>query len=100
MTVSPSSVRISRSVVCVAGCCGPKLSVQWYSRSAPSATSIRSSGTVFPLGVLSRKRLTLRPGDDREVVAFAAAAERVVLAQRERGELLRHQDAAQVRVPV
>ena len=25
---SPSSSRISRKVVCVAGCCGPKLSVQ------------------------------------------------------------------------
>src|SRR5207247_5278772 len=39
-----------------------------------------------------------RAGDDREVMAFAASAQRIVLAQRKTRELVRHQDAAQVRV--
>src|SRR5437879_6018752 len=39
MTRSPSIVRTRRSVVCVAGCCGPKLSVQRYSCSTGVSAS-------------------------------------------------------------
>src|SRR5712691_6525275 len=97
-TVSPSRVRMRRSVVCVAGCCGPKLSVQRYSLSVPSRApaSIISTGMT----ILVTDESALRPRDHRQVVAFAAAAQRVVLPQGEGGELLRHQDAAQVRVAV
>src|SRR3990172_2286493 len=39
-TRSPSKVSTSRSVVCVAGCCGPKFKVYKYSRSVESAGSV------------------------------------------------------------
>ena len=42
--------------------------------------------------------LTLRACDDREVVAFASAAEGVIFAERVFGELVGHQDAAEVGV--
>src|SRR5436309_8251411 len=95
-TVSPSRVRIRRRVVCVAGCCGPKLSVQRYSLSAPSgaATWASSNGILGPLGGPAPS--TFGAGDRDEVVALAAAPQRVILAQREAGELLRHQDAPQI----
>src|SRR3954451_19594532 len=50
-TVSPSSVKRMRRVVCVAGCCGPKLSVQRYSLSVESAEigSTNSTGIYLPL---------------------------------------------------
>src|SRR5262249_55488200 len=44
--------------------------------------------------------LTFCARDNREVVALAAATQRVILAQRKRRELLRHQNPAQVRVPL
>jgi hypothetical protein len=50
MTFSPSSVNNSRNVVCVAGCCGPKFSVQWYSRWFGSLAVIGSysaSGIIY-----------------------------------------------------
>src|SRR5262249_11003430 len=88
-TVSPSRVRMRRSVVCVAGCCGPKFSVHRYSLSSPAGAAVWSS---------SPGTLALRGGDDGEVVPLAVAAQRVVLAQRVAGELLRQEDAAQVGV--
>src|SRR5262245_52069570 len=116
-TISPSRLRTRRRVVCVAGCCGPKLSVQRYSLSNPSGgamASARCSGmTALREGpstkyqgrkccslslVLSTWSLTFGAGDDREVVALAVAAHRVVLAHRVSGKLFRHQDAAQVGV--
>src|SRR5438552_16181736 len=96
-TVSPSSVRIRRKVVCVAGCCGPKLRVYKKSLST-SSSAIGSSKSRGMIVSLNRKRLTLRPGNQGEVVPLQSAAQRVVLPQRERGKLLGHQDAAQVRV--
>src|SRR5262245_11056746 len=114
-TISPSRVRIRRRVVCVAGCCGPKLSVQRYSLSYPSGGAMASAScsgmtalregpstryqgqrTAFSSLVLTTWSLAFGAGDDREVVALAVAAHRVVLAQRVSGELVRHQDAAQV----
>src|SRR5688500_17092069 len=90
-TVSPSRVSRRRSVVCVAGCCGPKLSVQRYSwPPSGAAASTISRGIAH--------RLAFGPRDDGEVVPLPAAAERVVLAHGERRELLGHEDAAQVRV--
>src|SRR6516225_8352435 len=92
-TVSPSRVRMRRSVVCVAGCCGPKLRVQRYSLSAPSEAAAWSSSS----GIIS---LALRPRKHREVVAFTPAAEGVIFPQRKGGEFLGHQNAAQVRVAI
>src|SRR6185437_2146609 len=89
--VSPSSVSTRRRVVCVAGCCGPKLRVYRNSWSAPAM----SLGTSCSTGIS-----TFRTRDGLEVVAFAITAERVVFSQRKRGEFARHQDAAQVRVAV
>src|SRR5262245_20019123 len=114
-TVSPSSVRIRRSVVCVAGCCGPKLSVQRYSLSSVCLASlwISSNGIAcsisdcrFQIAEIKFEICNLkseiwsafRPRDDREVMAFAASAQRVVLAERKTRELLGHQDTAQVRM--
>src|SRR5947208_13307617 len=90
-TVSPSSVRIRRSVVWVAGCCGPKFSVQRYSLSTPSGGPItslsvrgmrRAPGEPRGAGGSPAPRSTLGPRDKGEVVALALAAQRVVLAQR------------------
>src|SRR6185437_10485066 len=89
--VSPSSVSTRRRVVCVAGCCGPKLRVYRNSWSAPAM----SLGTSCSTGIS-----TFRTRDGLEVVAFAITAERVVFSQRKCGEFARHQDAAQVRVAV
>src|SRR5262249_5004828 len=132
ITVSPSSVRMRRSVVCVAGCCGPKFRVHRYSPSAPSGGAMASTNsrgmdtlpcnhqaaTTKDTKSTKRRRvfiflvffvsfvvaawwfLTFRSRQDREVVALAAAAHRIVLAQREGCELVRHQDAAQVGVAV
>src|SRR5438445_2644660 len=112
--VSPSSVRIRRSVVCVAGCCGPKFSVQRYSRSTPgsAAASMASNGmnhqsftaesaeNFDPPFCLRSLQLTVRPRNRREIVPFSPAAQRVVLAQRECRELLRHQNPPQIGMAV
>src|SRR5262245_43913809 len=87
-TVSPSSVRIKRRVVCVAGCCGPKFKVHRNSWSTASSVEISRSVAMS----------TLSTGDDREVMAFAAAAQGVILAERVAGVFLWHQDAAQIRM--
>src|SRR5438552_4109518 len=125
-TVSPSRVRMRRRVVWVAGCWGPKLRVQRYSLSVPwlraAASRLCSMASAIFKGMASSVvssrpanrlrqrpggasaaplveiRSALRPRDGREVVPLAAAAQRVVLAQREGGVLVRHQDAPQVGV--
>ena len=114
---SPSSSRISRSVVCVAGCWGPKLSVQvngfglgaqlrvrraswpasiWHLRW----TAVGLDGDLESTAVGSRGRdrcrSRLAARQPREVVPLAAAAERIVLPEREGGELVGHQDPPQV----
>src|SRR5690349_20930325 len=61
---------------------------------------IVDKGRALDLATLLVLSLPFRPGDDREVVPFPAAPEGVVLAQRVGRELFRHQDAAQVRVPL
>src|SRR5437762_1229960 len=91
-TVSPSRVRISRSVVCVAGCCGPKLSVQRYSVSARST----GTSTACSSGMGPPSCSTFRPRNHREVMAFAAATHWIILTQREARVLLGHEDAAQI----
>src|SRR5579884_3139658 len=116
--VSPSSVRMMRSVVCVAGCCGPKFRVQRASRSASSGSlSSSSRGIVHSLVpgpwslVPGQQRpgtrdqgpgtlLAFRPRDHREVMSLASAAQGGLLAQREGGNLWRHQEAAQVRMAI
>src|SRR5579863_4321894 len=86
-TRSPSIVMMSLSVVCVAGCWGPKLRVQRYSCSTavPSSTRVDIS--------------TLFPRDPLEVMPFAAPPQRVVFAQRKTGEFVREQNATQVGMP-
>src|SRR5256885_488794 len=87
-TVSPSSVRMRRNVVWVAGCCGPKLSVHRYSFSGASSRGVCKS----------RGMLALRPRQHRKIMPFAAAAERVILAQWKARVFIRHENAAQVRM--
>src|SRR5690349_251659 len=97
-TFSPSSVRISRSVVCVAGCCGPKFSVHRYSLSGDSVAerSETSNGMADFSGQLEPS--ACGAGDDRKVVSFAAAAQRIIFAQRKCLELFGHENAPQVGV--
>src|SRR4051812_45357068 len=100
-TVSPSRVRIRRKVVCVAGCWGPKLSVQRYSfsvvvaRAAASRDSSMASASFRGMTTLRAARgladaarpqaaySALRPRDDREIMAFPASVQGVILAHRE-----------------
>src|SRR4051794_8106414 len=99
-TVSPSRVRMRRRVVCVAGCCGPKLSVQRKSFSGPSGGAMASANSNGMFSPRSRFGLTFGPREWLEIMALAPAAHRVVLAERERGELVGHEDAPRVRVAV
>src|SRR5579871_2933999 len=122
-TVSPSRVKMRRSVVCVAGCCGPKLSVHRYSCSAPSAAisdSAKSSGMftsprkkekvqrqkkkqcslAFSCFLPLPFSLSFGPCQHREIVPFPAAAQGIILTEGEGCELFRHQDAAQIRMPL
>src|SRR4051812_36069873 len=91
--VSPSRVSTRRSVVCVAGCCGPKLSVQRYSLSVPgtssSTLSINSSGIPGS---------SLRANQLFKVVPLAMATQRIILAQRKTDETIGHQNATQIRM--
>src|SRR5262245_52980651 len=91
-TVSPSSVRMRRNVVCVAGSCRPKLRV--YRKSMAPHPSRSSTDSSCSSGIES----ALRPRDRGEVVALQASAQRVVLAQRVRREAIGHQDPPQVRM--
>src|SRR5262249_2347152 len=110
ITFSPSICRTRRSVVCVAGCCGPKLSVQTYSRStgvggsrevvgiasfvffhpAPAAQGGASAGAGTASTLISR--------DSLEVMPFPAPPQRVILAQRVPGKFLGKQNSPQIGV--
>src|SRR5579864_1862997 len=98
---SPSSVRIRRNVVCVAGCCGPKFSVYKYSLSTSFSAS-RDSACSRGMIHLGRPRdfrpwaLALRTRNGREVMPLAQPAERVILSQWERRKFFRQQDSPQV----
>src|SRR5947209_3530151 len=93
-TRSPSRVRIRRSVVCVAGCCGPKLSVQRNSLPAPLRAASSAYGSATSSGIGS----AFRPSEVREVMSLAVTATRIVLPQRVADEALRHQNPPQVRM--
>src|SRR5580704_2182620 len=89
-----------RRVVWVAGCCGPKLSVQWNSfRSAPiSGSSTKLAGMVMAPALGGESLSGFVASEAREVMPLAPASEGVILPERERGEFLGHQDPAEVGV--
>src|SRR5579863_10300968 len=85
---SPSICRMMRSVVCVAGCCGPKLRVQRYSCSTGESASTRVDIS------------TLLPRDPLKIMPLAAPAKRVIFPQRKALEQVGKQNPPQVGVPI
>ena len=83
MTFSPSSFRITRSTPCVDGCCGPML------RTSSVESRNVDSGMCYCAAF--DPQVLLHP-------ALVLLQNRVVLAQRVALPLVRHQDAAHVRV--
>src|SRR3954452_5946126 len=119
---SPSISRMRRRVVCVAGCCGPKLRVQvnCLASAASSGSSSKLAGMdlapaekrvrtqrepirsdpIESKGARSRAAASRLPTREaREVVPFAPSPERIILPQRVGGELVGHQDSPEVGVP-
>src|SRR4051812_44189726 len=112
-TTSPSSVVSRRSTPCVAGWCGPMLSVNSSSWRSPSSSAsvpetgwspIRSIvteasrsryGTLSGSSVIPARVLVLVEGEQHGL-----AAHREVAPLRVAGVVLRQQDAAHVRVAV
>src|SRR5688572_6148496 len=112
ITCSPSSVSSSRSTPCVAGWCGPMLIVK-SSDSGSSSVPVTGASMVPRSSVIdsSRLRYGLLRGDGvsllpaRHLVLVVGeqhrlAADREVAPLRMALVVLRHQDAAQVRVAV
>src|SRR5258708_4142136 len=120
-TFSPSSSSSRRSTPCVLGCCGPMLSSIVSPVSARGETSPLSSSTV-PCHVSSTGLSTTSSSFTRSFVAIAQLlfrirlqavnvlvverelhrliAKRVILAQWVAFPVFRHQDSAQVVVPL
>src|SRR3954453_10762820 len=103
-TTSPSSVVSRRSTPWVAGWCGPMLSVNsssWSSSSAPIRSIVtersrsRYGTPVGSMSVIPARVLVLVEGEQDGL-----AAHREVAPLRVPGVVLRHQDAAHVRVAV
>src|SRR3954454_4925709 len=103
-TTSPSSVVGRRSTPWVAGWCGPMLSVNsssWSSSSAPIRSIVtersrsRYGTPVGSMSVIPARVLVLVEGEQDGL-----AAHREVAPLRVAGVVLRHQDAAHVRVAV
>src|SRR5271155_2659846 len=87
-TVSPSISTTRRKTPWVDGCCGPMLTTMVVSPD-PSTTCGSSSDAVETNSVIGRTRCLSLP----------VALHRIIFAQRMTFPLIRHHDAAQVRVP-
>src|SRR5262245_55213467 len=89
-TVSPSSSSTTRSTPCVAGCCGPMLSVM---------VSVRTVGHFLGRELLEIRIGNRAPGRVVRERHFLVA-ERRILAQRPAHPFLGQQDAREVRMTV
>src|SRR5664280_1263895 len=81
--VSPSSSSNRRSTPCVEGCCGPMLRTM---RRAPRGDCSSSTSAITNSGTSDSLILSPRPHDG------------VILAQRMPFPVVRHEDAAQIRM--
>src|SRR5438093_13178375 len=95
---SPSARTTKRSTPCVEGCCGPMLRVMSSVERPPSACArcTSTSNPARPMGVLGRLQQALPRG--RDAVILLGLDE--VLAERMARPILRHEDAAEVGLPV
>src|SRR5436309_7601974 len=92
---SPSARTTKRSTPCVEGCCGPMLRVMSSVARPPSRVS-RCTSTSNPARPISASRLQQALPRGRDAVILLGLDE--VLAQWMPRPVLRHEDAAQVRV--
>src|SRR2546426_5638684 len=92
---SPSARTTKRSTPCVEGCCGPMLRVMSSVARPPSRVS-RCTSTSNPARPISASRLQQALPRGRDAVILLGLDE--VLAQRMPRPVLRHEDAAEVRV--
>src|SRR5437870_1671996 len=92
---SPSARTTKRSTPCVEGCCGPMLRVMSSVARPPSRVS-RCTSTSNPARPISASRLQQALPRGRDPVILLRLDE--VLAQRMPRPVLRHEDAAEVRV--
>src|SRR2546422_6092544 len=94
---SPSARTTKRSTPCVEGCCGPMLRVMSSVARPPSRVS-RCTSTSNPARPISPSRLQQAFPRRRDTMVLLGLDE--VLAQGMPRPVLRHEDAAQVRVAV
>src|SRR5947199_10649585 len=93
---SPSARTTKRSTPCVEGCCGPMLRVMSSVESPPSACG-RCTSTSKPVRPILR-RLQEAFARGRDAVVLLGLDE--VLAQRVARPVLRHEDAAEIGMPL
>src|SRR5947207_9924730 len=92
---SPSARTTKRSTPCVEGSCGPRLTVMSSVARPPSRVS-RCTSTSNPARPISSDLLQQALPRGRDAVVLLGLDE--VLAQRVSRPVLRHEDAAEVRV--
>src|SRR6185503_3368483 len=92
---SPSARTTKRSTPCVEGCCGPMLSVM-SSVTTPPSESERCTSTSNPARLIASSCLEQALSRGRDAVVFLRLHE--ILAKRMSRPVLRHQDAAEVRM--
>src|SRR5437899_8791781 len=95
---SPSARTTKRSTPCVEGCCGPMLRVMSSVERPPSACGrcTSTSNPARPIGSLRRLQQALTRG--RDAVVLLGLDE--VLAQGVSRPVLRHEDAAEIGMPL
>src|SRR5512143_1408532 len=94
---SPSARTTKRSTPCVDGCCGPMERVMSSVTTPPSASE-RCTSTSNPARLIASSDLEQAFPRRRDAVVLLGLDE--VLAERMARPILRHQDAAQVRMPL
>src|SRR5882762_10596960 len=94
---SPSARTTKRSTPCVEGCCGPMLRVMSSVARPPSRVS-RCTSTSNPARPISASRLQQALPRGRDAVVLLGLDE--VLAQRVSRPVLRHEDAAEIGMPL